>query len=106
MRINHMLVTTALKYRVVLAEIDRKAERKTSTVGSRTTDHRHRQPRPSVRRWLGLGELANCGTPAEAVMRHRGGQDSNASNGSASPTERHRARGWLSENSLCRFSFA
>lgn len=54
-----LLVTAPLRERVVWAEIGREAEGKTCTLGSRTADHRHRQPRPPVRRRLGLGGFTN-----------------------------------------------
>jgi exodeoxyribonuclease III len=44
MRIDHVLVTTSLRHRVVWAEIDREARKGNPTLRSRTAGHRHRQP--------------------------------------------------------------
>ena len=68
MRIDHLLVTTALKHRVVWAEIDREA-RKGKPLPS---DHAPLvididSPGHSVRCRLGFSGFANCGAPTEAL---------------------------------------
>jgi hypothetical protein len=70
MRIDHLLVTAPLRHRAVWAKSIARAEWKTG-IGSRAASHRHRQPRPSIRRRLVFGRFANCGTRAEAAMSHK-----------------------------------
>lgn len=46
----------------------RSAKAKVCTVGSRTVGHRHRQPRPSIRRRLGFGGIAHCGAHTKPAI--------------------------------------